>query len=220
MQGLPERVLAPQRRLDRKNFKTDCDISATTKRRNFASINCFKLDRRGNMAIRYCSALFGVASVLCFGMANALAQEGVTYQSFTGILFILDNPTSAACQAKNINFADVYTVVYRIAIDPTKVSDALAVHGTRGESQMYSTQSPSFSLQGPSTTAYNYINKYGSYGTLSPSSSNLTLRAGLTGLPAAPGNANVIINGSINDFNANSGCDIASVHAALARNPD
>jgi hypothetical protein len=170
------------------------------------------LDSRG--------ALLGAVSVVFFGLASAHAQEGVTYQSFTGIMFILDNPTSAACQAKNINFASMYTVIYRIAIDPTQVSDALVFKSERSESQMYSTQSPGSSLQGASTTGWNYINKYGSFGTLASSSSNLTLRAGLTGLPAAPGNANVIINGSINDFLAISGCDVANVHAALARNPD
>ena len=111
-------------------------------------------------------------------------------------------------------------MIYRIAIDPTQVSDALAIKTARSESQMYSTQSPNFSLNGPSTTGWNYINKYASYGTLLSSSSNLTLQAGLTGLPAAPGNANVIINGSINDFLAISGCNIAKVHAALARAPD
>jgi hypothetical protein len=164
--------------------------------------------------------LLGTVSVVFFGLANAQAQEGVTFQSFTGMLFVLDNPTTPACQAKGVNFANIYTVVYRITIDPTQVSDALAIHGSRGEAQMYSTQAPNFSLQGPSTTGWNFINKYGSFGTLTPSSSNLLLRAGLTGNPAAPGNANVIINGSINDFDSISGCNVANVHAALARNPD
>lgn len=151
---------------------------------------------------------------------SAHAQEGVTYQAFQGTLVVLDNPTSATCQAHNINFSDTYFVIYRFAINPTMVSDALAIHSTRGDSQMYSTQSPNFSLNGPSTTGWNYINKYASYGSLSPSSSNLTLQAGLTGLPVASGNANVILNGSINDFLAVSGCDIAKVHAAMVRTPD
>jgi hypothetical protein len=172
------------------------------------------------MSIGYRSALLGAVSIGFFGLANANAQEGVTFQSFTGILFVLDNPTTPTCQAHGINFANMYTVIYRIAINPAVVSDALAIHGARGEAQMYSTQAPNFSLQGPSTTGWNFINKYGSFGTLTPSSSNLLLRAGLTGNPAAPGNANVIINGSINDFDSISGCNVANVHAALARNPD
>jgi hypothetical protein len=172
------------------------------------------------MSIRHRSILLGIVSVVLFGLANARAQEGVTYQSFTGIIFVLDNPTSPACQAKGVNFANIYTVIYRITMNPAVVSDALAIHGTRGESQMYSTQAPNFSLQGASTTGWNYINKYGSDGALTPSSSNLLLRAGLTGALAAPGNANIIINGSINDFDSISGCDVANVHAALVRNPD
>jgi hypothetical protein len=176
--------------------------------------------REVNMSIGCRSILFGAVSVVFLGSASANAQEGVTFQSFTGIMFVLDNPTSPACQAKGVNFANIYTVIYRIAIDPTQVSDALAIHGARGEAQMYSTQAPNFSLQGPSTTGWNYINKYGSFGTLTPSSSNLLLRAGLTGVLAAPGNANIIINGSINDFDSISGCNVSNVHAALARNPD
>jgi hypothetical protein len=172
------------------------------------------------MSIGYRSVLLGAVSIVSFGLANAHAQEGVTFQSFTGIIFVLDNPTTPACQAEGVNFANIYTVIYRISMNPAVVADALAIHGTRGEAQMYSTQSPNFSLQGASTTNWNYINKYGSYGNFGPSSSNLTLRAGLTGLPAAPGNANIIINGSINDFDSISGCDVANVHAALARNPD
>src|SRR3974390_1390686 len=117
------------------------------------------------MTIGYRSALFGLASILWFGIGNAQAQEGVTYQSFTGYMFVLDNPTSATCAAHNVNFASSYRIVYRIAIDPTVVVDALAILSERGEAQMYSTQSPGNSLQGPSTTGWNYINKYGSYGT-------------------------------------------------------
>jgi hypothetical protein len=177
------------------------------------------VNREVNMSIGYRSLLFGAVSIVSFGLVNAHAQEGVTYQSFTGILFVLDNPTTAACQAKGVDFGNTYTVIYRISMNPAVVSDALSIHGTLGDAQMYSTQSPNFSLQGASTTAWNYINKYGSYGNYGPSSSNLLLRAGLTGALAAPGNANIIINGSINDFDSIAGCDVASVHAALARDP-
>jgi hypothetical protein len=171
------------------------------------------------MSKNYRNALLGAACVVLFGIADARAQEGVTYQSFTGTLFVLDNPTSPACQAVNVYFGNMYTVIYRFAINPAVVSDALAILGTLGEAVMASTQSPNFSLQGQSTTTWSYINIYAFPGTSGPSSSNLTLQAGLTGLPAAAGNANVIINGSINDFLGFPGCDVARVHAALVRRP-
>jgi hypothetical protein len=164
--------------------------------------------------------LLAAASFLAFGLVSAHAQEGVTYQSFTGQLFVRDNPTNDNCQAAGIVFATVFRVVYRFTIQPNSVTDALAISSDYGASQMYSTQSPNFSLNGPSTTGWNYIDKYANVGTFGPSSSNLTIQAGLTGLPPAAGNANIIINGSINDFVGIPGCNIASVHAALARNPD
>jgi hypothetical protein len=134
-------------------------------------------------------------------------------------LFVLDNPTSAACQAKNVNFGNTYTVIYRISMSPGTVADALSIHGTLGDALMISTQGPNLSLQGAASTTWNYISKYAGSGSLATSSSNLTLKAGLTGLPAAPGNANIILNGSINDFDAESGCNGASVLAAMARDP-
>jgi hypothetical protein len=168
----------------------------------------------------YRKVVLSSLSTVLIGLAGAHAQEGVTFQAFQGTLVVLDNPTSATCQAHNVNFADFYTAIYRFAINPAVVSDALAIHSSRGDAQMYSTQSPNFSLNGPSTTGWNYISKYASYGTLTPSSSNLTLQAGLTGLAVAAGNANVILNGSINDFLGISGCNITKVHAAMVRTPD
>ena len=168
----------------------------------------------------YRLALFCSATVVFLGIANARAQEGVTFQTFSGTLVVLDNPTTPACQAVNVYFTNMYSAIYRFAINPAVVPDALAILGTRGEAVMVSTQSPNFSLQGPSTTTWSYINIYAFPGTFGPSSSNLTLQAGLTGLPVAAGNANVIINGSINDFLGFQGCNVTKVHAALVRNPD
>jgi hypothetical protein len=153
------------------------------------------------------------------GLANAKAQEGVTFQAFQGSIFILDNPTSATCQAHNVNFGDIYGVVYRFSLNPSVVADALSIIGFRGVSQMYSTQSPGFSLNGASTTNWNYINRYASFGSLSPSSSNLTILSGLN-LPVSSATGNLKILGSINDFDAISGCNIAQVHAALVASPN
>jgi flagellar basal body L-ring protein FlgH len=162
------------------------------------------------------SAIFGVA----LGCAKSEAQEGTTYLTFQGSLFILDNPTNAACQAKNVNFGDIYTVIYRFSASPSSSNpDAIEVRSDRSNAVAISTQAPNYSLNGASTTVVDYVNKYAFTGTLSPSSTNLTILTGLNA-PVSLSAGNIKILGSWNDFLSISGCDIASVHAALVSSPN
>jgi hypothetical protein len=77
----------------------------------------------------------GCGFLLCSWLSRH-AQEGVTYQSFTGTMFVLDNPTTATCQAHGINFTSVFRVIYRFAIYLAAVSDALALISDRGASRV------------------------------------------------------------------------------------
>jgi hypothetical protein len=155
------------------------------------------------------------ALTLCSG--NAVAQTYNTdYISFEGTLVVLDNPTSAGCQAANVNYNDQYRVSYRFAVNPNLISDALVLFPSGDNAtKMLSTQTGG-SLNGPSSTEWIYINHYGNSTPTTPlaSSSNLTISSGL-GQPLSLATGNIKILGSINNFNAQSNCNVASVHAAL-----
>jgi hypothetical protein len=166
------------------------------------------------------TALLGVVCGAALGCATAGAQEGTTFLAFEGSLFILDNPTSATCQSKNVNFANIYQVIYRFSASPSASNpDAIEIRSDRGSSVHISTQSPNFSLNGSSTTTIDWVNKYAFTGTLSPSSSSLTILTGLN-QPVSLAAGNIKILGSINDFLGISGCNIGSVHAALVSSPN
>jgi hypothetical protein len=165
----------------------------------------------------------------CFGFfwlasfAGAQAQVyGTDYLSFQGMAVVLDNPTSAACQAIGINYDGRFRVTYRYTANPSVIADAIVFFpdGSRdpGAAKMISTQSPNFSLAGSSTISWNYINSYGGSGSGLTSSSNLTILAGIN-TPVGLGTGNIKITGSIGDFLSNSGCNINQIHAALVAIP-
>jgi hypothetical protein len=163
------------------------------------------------------TALASSVFALTLCSANAVAQTYNTdYISFEGTLVVLDNPTSAGCQADGINYNDQYRVSYRFTVNPSVIADALALFPSGDNAtKMLSTQT-SGSLNGSSTTEWIYINHYGNStpGTPLASSSNLTISSGL-GQPLSLATGNIKILGSINNFLAWSNCNIASVHAAL-----
>jgi hypothetical protein len=162
------------------------------------------------------SSVFALA--LCSGNAGAQTY-GTDYLSFEGVLVILDNPTSAACQADGISYNNQYRVSYRYTANPSVISDAFALFpGGDNATKFKSTQSGG-SLNGPSATEWVYINHYGNSDN-SPlaSSSNLTISSGL-GQPVGLGTGNIKILGSINNFLAFSDCNVTSVHAALVAIP-
>jgi hypothetical protein len=60
--------------------------------------------------------LFGLAGavfafVFCSVDARAQAVYGTDYLSFEGVLIVLDNPTSSACQSHQIIYGDQYRVM-------------------------------------------------------------------------------------------------------------
>src|SRR5277367_6163542 len=159
------------------------------------------------------------ALTLCSGNASAQAVYNTDYISFEGTLVVLDNPTSAGCQAANVNYDDQYRVSYRFTVNPSLIQDALVLFPSGDNAaKMLSTQPTTGSLNGPASTEWIYINHYGnSTGTPPgplPSSSNLTISSGL-GQPLTLATGNIKILGSINNFLAESNCNVASVHAAL-----
>src|SRR5271154_1744546 len=157
-------------------------------------------------------SLFALA--LCSGSAKA-ATYGVDYLSFEGVLVVLDNPTSAGCQADGINYNSQYRISYRFTVNPSVIQDALALFPSGDNAaRMRSTQT-SGSLNGSSTTEWIFINHYAnSDNSVLASSSNLTILSGL-GQPVSLTTGNIKILGSINNFLSYSDCNIASVHAAL-----
>lgn len=161
-------------------------------------------------------SLFALA--LCSGSAKA-ATYGVDYLSFEGVLVVLDNPTSAGCQADGINYNSQYRISYRFTVNPSVIQDALALFPSGDNAaRMRSTQT-SGSLNGASSTEWNYINHYADEDSASlASSSNLTISSGF-GQPLTLSTGNIKILGSINNFIAESNCNIASVHAALVAIP-
>lgn len=162
------------------------------------------------------STAFSVA-LFC---AMARAQEGTNWITFQGTLFILDNPTSATCASHNVNFGNIYEVIYRWTANPANNPDALEVRSDRSIAVHISTQSPGLSLNGPSTTVVDWTNKYAFSGTVSPSSTNLTILGGGGPVPININSGVARITGSINDFLGISGCTISSVHGALVVSPN
>jgi hypothetical protein len=170
------------------------------------------------------SMIAGLASAvfaLILSLADARAQVyGTDYISFEGVLVVLDNPTSSACQADQVNYNDQYRVSYRFTVNPSLIADALALFPSGANAaRMRSTQT-SGSLNGSSTTEWIFINHYAnSDSSVLASSSNLTISSGL-GSPVSLGTGNIKILGSINNFLSWSDCNIASVHAALVVIPE
>src|SRR5271170_4358646 len=165
------------------------------------------------------SMIVGLASAvfaLILSLADARAQVyGTDYISFEGVLVVLDNPTSSACQADQVFYNYQYRVSYRFTVNPSLIADALALFPSGDNAaRMRSTQT-SGSLNGSSTTEWIFINHYAnSDSSVLASSSNLTISSGL-GQPVSLATGNIKILGSINNFLSWSDCNIASVHAAL-----
>jgi hypothetical protein len=162
-----------------------------------------------------CLMFFSLAS-----FAGAQAQVyGTDYLSFEGTAVILDNPTSAACQADGIYYDYKYRLTYRFTANPSLIADAIAFYpGGDNAVRMISTQSPNFSLSGASTVSWSDINHYANYNSGLTSSSNLTILAGIN-TPVGLGTGNIKITGSIGDFLNYSGCTINQIHAALVAIP-
>jgi hypothetical protein len=159
---------------------------------------------------------------LVFNFSDVRAQVyGTDYLSFQGRLIVLDNPTSAGCQAVGINYGSAVDAVYLFTVNPSLIADALTTYpqGGRAGQHMVSTQSPNFSLAGLSTTITYYVNSYGNApNTPGVSSSNLTILSGLN-QPVSLAAGNIKILGSISNFLGNSGCTVGSVHGALVAVP-
>jgi hypothetical protein len=172
------------------------------------------------MSVTLRAAFMGTVAGVALCCATAGAQEGTTWLTFQGTLFILDNPTSATCASKNVNFGNIYEVIYRWTANPSNNPDALEVRSDRSDAIHISTQGPNLSLNGPATTVVDWTNKYAFTGTVSPSSTNLTIVGGGGAVPININSGVARITGSINDFLGISGCDIASVHGALAVSPN
>jgi hypothetical protein len=164
------------------------------------------------------NTLIGAALGVAFSLANAQAQEFVTWIAFQGVGFVTNNPTSLTCQANNINFGSDYVVVYRFSLNPSADPDALTFNTGRSTIRITSAQGPNFSLNGPATVNWDYINRYAFYGQLNSSSTNLTIASGLTS-PVVSTTVNVRIVGTINDFFAHPGCTV-NFHADLALIPN
>jgi hypothetical protein len=147
---------------------------------------------------------------------------GCDYISFDGDLVIEDNPTSTACQAHGINFGNIYSFAYRFTLSPSVITDALALYvNNHSATRMVSTQSPNFSLNGSSTTSWNFINSYANSNTLTPSSSNLIIVQGIGGaIISSTQTMKIQVGSSINNFLAWSDCNIASVKGAGVRKPE
>jgi hypothetical protein len=166
------------------------------------------------------TAFAGAVVALLLGLATASAQTyGTDYKSFEGVLVILDNPTSAACQADGINYDDTYRVSYRFTVNPTLIQDAFVLFPSGDNAAKFKSTQTSGSLNGSSTTEWIYINHYGnSDSAVLASSSNLSISSGINGAVTLT-TGNIKITGSINNFLAYSTCNIASVHAALVSIP-
>ena len=164
-----------------------------------------------------------IAAILSiFVSSNAIAQS---YNSYEGRLFIVDNPTSAPCQSANINFGNVYTMIYRQTFDTANYSDGLSIGSDRYHFLITSTQLPSRSLNryvvgGPSSTSNGMINSraFGSSGVVG--STNLAIDRAFNGggTPIAS-TQNIVISGTIDNFNQNSGCNV-TVKGTGAKRPD
>jgi hypothetical protein len=172
------------------------------------------------MTIKFSAAAVGTFVSVALCCATARAQEGTNWLTFQGTLFILDNPTSATCASHNVNFGDLYDVIYRWTANPSNNPDALEVRSSRGSAVHISTQSPNLSLNGPSTTVVDWTNKYAFFGTISPRSTNLTILGGGGVVPININSGVARITGGINDFLGISGCDISSIHGALVVSPN
>jgi hypothetical protein len=180
---------------------------------------CRYLGRFG-MLVAFRTAIVGVVIGVAFSCATLRAQEGTNWLTFQGRLFILDNPTSATCSSKNVNFGDIYEIKYRWTANPSNNPDAIEIVSQRGSSVHISTQSPNFSLSGPSTTTVEWTNKYNFFGSISPSSTNLTLLGGGGPVPININSGVARITGSINDFLGISGCNISDIHGAMVVSPN
>ena len=165
------------------------------------------------------SMIAGLASAvfaLALSSADARAQTyGTDYISFEGVLVVLDNPTSSTCQADDVYYNYTYRVSYRFTVNPSLISDALALFPSGDNAAKIKSTQSSGSLNGSSTTEWIFINHYAnSDNSVLASSSNLTILSGL-GQPVSLTTGNIKILGSINNFLSYSDCNIASVHAAL-----
>jgi len=170
-----------------------------------------------SMITGFAGSVFALA--LCSGNASAQAVYNTDFISFEGTLVVLDNPTSAGCQAVGVNYNNQYRVSYRFTVSPSLIQDALVLFASGDNAaKMLSTQPTTGSLNGSATTEWIYINHYGNSTGTPPgplaSSSNLIISSGL-GQPLSLATGNIKILGSINNFLAEQNCNVASVHAAL-----
>jgi hypothetical protein len=170
--------------------------------------------------------LLAAMFVLLFGFVDAQAQTyGTDYLSFEGALYVLDNPTSGACQSHGINFGDAYRMVYLFTNNPSNANisaDAITLFPQgAAAARMHSTQFP-FSLAGTSTIVWIFFDSYGKFNSYAPIpsiSSTLTIVSGL-GAPVSLATGNIKILGSIPSFLGWPDCNIGSVHGAAVAKPN
>ena len=162
--------------------------------------------------------LAGAAFLALAGAGGAQAQNLVTYMNFEGKGYILDNPTSAACQtAQNFQFGDEWTVVLKYTgftggVAPDTVS-FVSGHSV-------SNATAAGSINGATALTWNYINQRGIVGNyVSSAGSNMTVVAG-SNAAISLATGNIKMTGVINDFLGNPGCTINVFHAALVVRPN
>jgi hypothetical protein len=143
-----------------------------------------------------------VAALLVGTTISSKAQVNVTFLSFGGAGVILDNPPSPSCVSANSDYVYGYgfVVEYRYTLKPSStVADSISfVHQFR-ITRITSTQSPTFSLDGPSTANWDGISGRPNYVTLTGSSSSLKI-IGDFGFPVTLFTEDIRMIGTINDF--------------------
>jgi hypothetical protein len=153
---------------------------------------------------------------LCSG---AQAQVNVTFLSFEGAAVILDNPPSPTCVSEGgYSFGENFVITYRHTLNPAMVADSLGIVRQIRIARITSTQTPKFSLNGPSTANWDGINGRPGYFTLTGSKSDLTIVAA-NGSPITMATQEIKMTGTINDFELNAGCNV-TIQAALVRRPN
>ena len=171
----------------------------------------------------YIQAVAGAAALFGVGLGDARAQVyGTDYLAFQGTAVVLDNPTSAACQANNINFNKTYTIVYRFSANPAVTSDAMSfIIGNDSVHRIFPT-APATSLAGgaPVAVTWTHINRFSNFsGGILPGNSTMTILAGNnTAVGLGTGNIK-IVNGTIDNFFSTAGCTVQNLHGAAVAIP-
>jgi len=161
--------------------------------------------------------VFAILAVLT-GATGAQAQVNVTYLDFEGRAFVTTNPTSGTCQAQQISFGSVDTVVYRFTLNPASVRESLSFTGSRESKRIESTVAPGYSLNGLKNVRWDGIDTRAGLTTDLLTTSDLTIKP-IAGTGITKTTTGVTITGTVNDYLFVTGCTV-TITAALVRRPD